>query len=183
MKADKLRIARLAALATLAGMAPRVALAQNCSAAVPTGTCTVSTTTTMTAGTVLQLTLSASSTALTAPATADYDAGYVADNGPTTTVRANRSWTLRIAAAAANWTATSTQPGVTARANKPAADLQWSTSAAGSFVGLTTGGAAVLATGATSGTSTTIYFHTLYSWTLDTPGNYSLAVVFTLSAP
>jgi len=180
---SRIRLNRFGVLVALAGVAPRFAAAQNCSAAVPTGSCTVSTTTTMTAGTVLQLTLSASSTALTAPATADYDAGFVANNGPTATVRANRSWTLRIASSAATWTATSTQPGVTARANKPAADLQWSTSPAGSFVGLAVVGAAAAGAGATSGTTTSIYFHTLYNWTLDTPGNYSLAVVFTLSAP
>jgi hypothetical protein len=28
-----------------------------------------------------------------------------------------------------------------------------------------------------------LYFQTLYSWTLDTPGNYSLAVILTLTAP
>jgi hypothetical protein len=28
-----------------------------------------------------------------------------------------------------------------------------------------------------------MYFHTLYSWTLDTPGNYSMSIVLTLTSP
>lgn len=36
---------------------------------------------------------------------------------------------------------------------------------------------------ATASAATTIYFQTLYDWTLDTPGNYSLSVVLTLIAP
>jgi len=170
-------------VAAASGGMPAVAAAQSCSAPIPAGSCTASTTTTMNAGTVLQLTLAVSSTALTAPATADYDAGVVADNGPATTVKSNRSWTLHIAAAAAAWNASNTQPGVAARVNKPASDLEWSTSPVGSFGGLTVGGVTAVTGGATSGTATSFYFKTLYSWTLDTPGAYSLPVVFTLTAP
>jgi hypothetical protein len=36
---------------------------------------------------------------------------------------------------------------------------------------------------ATASNATTLYFQTLYGWTLDTPGNYSLAVVLTLTSP
>lgn len=171
------------ALVAAGGMLSVRAAAQTCSAPVPAGTCTASTTTTMTVGTVLQLALTASATPLTPPATADYDAGSVPDNGPATTVKSNRSWTVHIAAAAATWTAANTQPGVAARPNKPAGDLQWSTSVAGSFAGITVGGATAVAGVATAGTTTNFYFHTLYSWSLDTPGAYALAVVFTLTAP
>ena len=163
------------------GVAPARAAAQTCSAAVPAGSCTASTTTTMTVGTVLQLSLSASATTLTPPGTADYDAGFVADNGPTATVKANGAWTLRIAAASAFWTATNTTAGVTARTTKPAADLQWSTG--GSFVGVTVAGTTLASGSATAGATTTIGYHTLYGWALDTPGAYSLVVVVTLSAP
>ena len=165
------------------GLAPTVAVAQTCSSPIPNGSCTDNTTTTMTAPAVLQLALTASATALTAPATADYDAGFVADNGPTATVKCNRSWTLRIAAGAALWTATNTVPGVTERANKPAADLQWSIAAGGPFAGLTVAGVTAKTGGATASTVTPIYFHTLYSWTLDTPGAYWIVAVFTLTAP
>jgi hypothetical protein len=167
------------------GVAPGSVAAQTCSAAVPAGTCTASTSTTITVGTVLQLSLSASATTLTPPTTAGYDAGFVADNGPATTVMANRSWTLRITAGSAFWTASNTTPGVTARVNKPAADLQWSTSPGGSFTGVTVAGTTFTSGGGTppAGTTTTIAYRTLYSWVLDTPGAYSLVVLLTLTAP
>jgi hypothetical protein len=176
-------VLRVLCLLVSLGLAPAVAAAQTCSSPVPAGTCTASTTTTMTAGTVLQLALTASATALTAPGTADYDAGFVADNGPSATVKANRSWTLKIAAVSATWTAANTVPGVTERANKPAGDLQWSSAAGGPFAGVTVAGATAKTGSATASTVTAIYFHTLYSWTLDTPGAYSLVVVLTLTAP
>jgi hypothetical protein len=36
---------------------------------------------------------------------------------------------------------------------------------------------------ATASSATTLFFQTLYGWTVDTPGNYSLAVVLTLTSP
>src|SRR6266853_4245582 len=162
------------------GLVPARVAAQNCSAPIPAGSCTASTSTTMIVGTVLQLALSASSTTLTPPTTAGYDAGFVADNGPAATVKSNRSWALRIAAAAAFWTASNTTAGVSARVNKPAADLQWSGSPGGPFAGVTVVGTTFTSGSATGGTTTTISYHTLYNWMLDTPGAYSLVVVLTL---
>jgi hypothetical protein len=41
-----------------------------------------------------------------------------------------------------------------------------------------------LTTGAaTASNVTTLYFQTLYNWLLDTPGNYSLPVILTLTSP
>ena len=173
----------LLCLVVAVGLAPAQLAAQNCTATTPAGTCTASTTTTMTAGTVLELSLNAGATVLTPPTTASYDAGFVADNGPAATVRANRAWTLRIAAGAATWTAANTTAGVIARANKPAADLQWATSPAGPFAGATVAGATLASGNATGGATTTLSFRTLYDWALDTPGAYSLVVRLTLSAP
>jgi hypothetical protein len=173
----------LAALLVAVGLAPVRVAAQLCNATTPNGTCMASTTTTMTAGTILELSLSTGATVLTPPSTAGYDAGFMADNGPTATVKSNRAWTLRIAAGAATWTATNTTGGVTARANKPAADLQWSASPAGPFAGATVAGADLATGNATGGAATTLSFRTLYDWTLDTPGAYSLVVRLTLSAP
>lgn len=173
----------LSCLLVALALSPARVEAQNCTAAVPAGSCTASTSATMTVGTVLQLSLTASATTLTPPITADYDAGFVADAGPAATVKSNRAWTLRIAAASAFWTATNTTAGVTARTTKPAADLQWSTSPVGSFVGVTVGGTTFTSGAATAGATTTIAYHTLYNWTLDTPGAYKLVVVLTLSAP
>jgi hypothetical protein len=163
------------------GLAPPRVAAQTCSAAVPAGSCTATTSTSMTVGTVLELSLTASATTLTPPATGDYDAGFVADIGPVATVKSNRAWTLKIAAASPFWTATNTTAGVTARTTKPAADLQWSTGAV--YAGLTVAGTTLKSGAATAGNVTTILYHTLYSWVLDTPGAYKLVVVLTLSAP
>jgi hypothetical protein len=137
----------------------------------------------MTAGRVIQLQMSAGSTALTAPTPADFDAGFNATTGPTLTVSANAPWTLSLRALAATWTATNTSPGAPARTTKPAADLKWSTASNGSFSSLTTSDANLVTGSATASHATTLYFHTLYGWTLDTPGNYSMSIVLTLTSP
>jgi hypothetical protein len=36
---------------------------------------------------------------------------------------------------------------------------------------------------ATASSGTTLFFQTGYNWTLDTPGNYSLSIVLTLTSP
>jgi hypothetical protein len=62
--------------------------------------------------------------------------------------------------------------------------LTWSTSAGGTFAGLTTTPATVQSIPATGGSApVNLFYKTLYSWGADTPGNYSLTVVFTLAAP
>jgi hypothetical protein len=127
--------------------------------------------------------MSAASTSLTAPTTADFDAGFNATTGPTLTVSANAPWALHIRAASATWTATNTSPGAPARANKPAGDLKWSLSAGGAFAPLTTSDASLFAGSATANDATTLYFQTLYDWALDGPGNYSLSIVLTLTSP
>ena len=35
----------------------------------------------------------------------------------------------------------------------------------------------------TAGTTVQLYYRTLYQWQVDTPGNYALQVVFTISSP
>jgi hypothetical protein len=159
------------------------AAGQTCNAGLPNGTCPANTSVTLTIPDVMQLTLTSTSTALTAPASADYDAGYVADAGPTATIKSNRAWRLQISAAAATWTASNTQPGVTARTSKPAADLAWATAAGGPFTALSVTPATAASGAATAGAPRSFFFRTSYSWGLDTPGAYSLAVVFTLLAP
>jgi hypothetical protein len=98
-------------------------------------------------------------------------------------VSANAPWTLHIRAASATWTATNTSPGAPARTNKPAGDLKWSLSAGGAFAPLTTSDASLFAGSATASDATTLYFQTLYDWSLDSPGNYSLSIVLTLTSP
>jgi len=53
----------------------------------------------------------------------------------------------------------------------------------GSFAPLSSVDANLVTGPATAGTATTLYFQTLYAWTADTPGNYSLSIVLTLTSP
>jgi hypothetical protein len=174
--------------ATVIGMAfgavatPVIASAQ-CTASGAPASCNQSGSVSMTAGRVVRLEMNAASTPLTAPTPADFDAGFNATTGPTFTVSANAPWTLHLRASTAVWTATNTSPGAPARINKPAADLKWSTASNGAFSALTTSDVNLVTGAATASSATTLYFQTLYDWTLDTPGSYGLTVVLTLTAP
>jgi hypothetical protein len=141
--------------------------------------CSLNDTVKVTVSTVLRLTLSQSATSLTPPDEAAYDAGFLLDNGPVATVKANRGWTLKVSANAALWTAAGG-----ANASKAAADLQWATSSGGTYTGLTTSPVTFnSAAGGNAGTAQPVFYKTLWSYANDTPGDYSLVVVYTLSAP
>ena len=136
----------------------------------------------ITVGRAVHLAIAPSATALTAPTAADYDAGFANTNGPTLTMRTNSPWNVAISAGAANWTAVDagTEPAWTA---KPAADLLWSTALSGPYNPMTTTPVTISTGVATAGTPITLYFRTLYNWITDSPGNYSLQLVFTITAP
>lgn len=179
------RAMRLAGAVIVAGIAtgtPTVASGQ-CAVSGAPATCTQAGSVSMTAGRVVRLQASAASTTLNTPTPADFDAGFNATTGPTFTVSANTAWTLSLRAGSSLWTAVNTSPGAPARTNKPAGDLTWSTVPGGTFVALSTTDASLFTGTATASNTTTVYFRTAYDWTLDTPGNYSLAVVLTLTAP
>jgi hypothetical protein len=59
----------------------------------------------------------------------------------------------------------------------------WSTASNGAFGALTTSDVNLVTGSATASSATTLYFRTVYNWTLDTPGAYGLTVVLTLTAP
>ncbi|MFL5483396.1 MAG: hypothetical protein ACJ8AK_14540 [Gemmatimonadaceae bacterium] len=166
----------------LVGVAAGSADAQ-CTASGAPANCSQAGSVTMTAGRVVRLQMSAGSTSLTAPTTADFDAGFNSSTGPTLTVSANAAWTLNIRAASADWTGTNTTTGVAARINKPAGDLKWSISSGGIFSALSATDASLVNGSATANSATTLYFQTAYDWALDTPGNYSLSIVLTLTSP
>jgi hypothetical protein len=177
------RLSALLAIALGLFAAPASLIAQACTANGSPGSCNRTGSVTMTAGRVVLLQASAGSTTLTAPTPTDFDAGFNATTGPTLTVSANAAWTLHIKAGSALWTATNTSPGAPARVNKPAADLKWSKTSNGVFTPFTTTDVNLVTGTATASSVTTLFFQTLYAWTLDTPGNYSLAVVLTLTSP
>ena len=172
----------LLAVALVASAAP-VRLMAQCTASGNGGTCNLPGSVLMTAGRVVLLQMSATSTTLTPPTPAHFDAGLNTTTGPTFTVSANAAWTLSLRSSTALWSATNTSPGAPARVNKPAGDLKWSKVPGGPFTALTTGNVTLVNGAATASSVTTLYLQTLYDWTLDTPGNYSLSVVLTLTAP
>ncbi|HTR21966.1 MAG TPA: hypothetical protein VMH88_14030 [Gemmatimonadales bacterium] len=162
--------------AALLGLAATTQVsAQTCSTAP---SCSVNNTASVTVPTLMQLTLSSTTTALTVPAVANFDGAAVADNGPTATVKANKGWNLTIASSANVWTAAGG-----ANAAKASTDLAWSTAANGTFAGLSTTPATVLTSGTGSSTSQSIFYQTSWHSAGDTPGTYSLTVVYTLNAP
>lgn len=174
--------APLAAFALITWATPSTLVAQ-CTASNAPANCTQLGSVSMTAGRVVRLQVSAGSTPLTAPTPADFDAGFNATAGPTFTVSANAPWTLSLRASSALWTAANTSPGAPARTTKPAGDLKWSTASNGTFTAMSTTDATLVSGAATASSATNLFFETLYDWTLDTPGNYSLTVVLTLTAP
>jgi hypothetical protein len=136
-------------------------------------TCTLPISATATINTVARLMISSTTTTLTAPNAADFGTSAgVTSGGPTITVLSNAAYTLTAAASATTWTGPS---GV----SKPASDLKMKVGA-GSVVPLGQVGTS------STGTATTDYaisYNTIYNWTTDKPGTYSLVVNYTLTAP
>lgn len=159
--------------------APRASLAQSCQTANgSTGTCSINVSSSLTIPTIIRLTVN-DTTTLSSPTDAIYTTGSVVNTGPTATIRSNTTWTLTVAAAAATWTAT----GAGARVNKPAGDLQWSTSAGGPFVPMTTSVATVATGSRGSSNAQQLYYKTLWNILVDGPGTYTLTLIYTATAP
>jgi hypothetical protein len=149
------------------------------------GTCNTTNTASVVVGALVKLDMSAPATALTNPSADDVAAGNVLPNaGPSFTIKANRSWTLKIKSQnAASWTYVGSDAGV-----KPISDLAWSTAVGGTFAAITAADATFLSgASSTNGTAAQAFFRT--SWANDftsasnAPGTYSLPIVFTLTAP
>ena len=168
--------------AALLALAPSTVLAQ-CTVAGSPSSCGLPGSASITAGRVIRLQMTATSTTLTAPTAADFDAGFNSTTGPTLTVSSNSSWQLYVRSATPFWSSTTTSPGAPARADKPVEDLKWSTNSGGPFVSLTAADANLLVGVATAADTRTLYFQTAYSWLLDTPGDYGLTLVLSLTAP
>ncbi|MDQ6690172.1 MAG: hypothetical protein M3Z18_06645 [Gemmatimonadota bacterium] len=156
---------------------------QACTANGSPASCNRTRSVSMTAGRVVRLQVSTAATTLTPPTPTDFDNGFNATTGPTFTVSANAAWTLYMRAQTVYWAAVNTSPGAPARTTKPAGDLKWSKTSNGTFNALTTSDVTLASGTATASNVTSLFFQTLYNWTLDTPGNYSLTVVLTLTSP
>jgi hypothetical protein len=133
----------------------------------------------------VRLSLSSTNIALLAATAGAFDTTYGTTTGPTLTVKANQGWNVTTRVTSASWAAAVLGgSGATPRANKPAADLLWATSAAGPFTAYSTTNVQMQSsTSATAGTVLALYFRVNYSWVMDTPGLYSIPVQFTITAP
>ncbi len=171
----------MAAILSLAALAlPVGAEAQSCTT-VPPGSCGANTSASMVIPAVIQI-LVASGSGPQPVTLADFESGHGEFAGPVVTVSANTPWALSISAAAPFWTSTSTLPGVTARADKPAAELQWSLGAA-SFTPLEVSAQQIAMGGRTNAALSALSWRVLYDLTLDTPGDYAMTVLFTVTSP
>src|ERR1700693_985047 len=157
--------------------------AQSCSGNA--GTCNLTNTASVSVNNLVKLAMGGWTTSLTSPTADQGEVGaLIADNGPTLTVKANRSWTLNIKTTnASNWTYVGSFSGT-----KPISDLLWSNASAGTFVGLSSSDALFLSgASSTNGFAAQAFFKTLwaagFTQPSNAPGVYSLPVVFTLSAP
>lgn len=129
---------------------------------------------------VLKLSVGASIVALGSPTDADYLAGFRDVAAVNVTVSANRPVVVQIGGQAGtfSYTGSMTNPA------KPASDLLWATSAAG--LSSTTNHMGSLLTFTSQNAASTViplYLRTRWSYSTDVPGNYSLGISFTLSAP
>jgi len=142
-------------------------------AASPSITCRVTNQVSATVPTVARLGITSTMTTLNAPLAADFaTVAGVNSGGPTLNVRANAGYTLTASAATPNWTGP-------VGSSKPATDLKMNVDGAGNVALGQVGTSSV----ATATTDYVIAYNTIYNWTTDIPGTYSLVVNYTLTAP
>jgi hypothetical protein len=177
MKASKILFAAVAT-ALVAGSAHAQSTI-NCGGASESAigsACTVQNTVSADVPSVARLSITSTTTTLTAPKAADFGSAgsgnQVLSAGPTLTVAANVGHTLT-ASAPSTWTL---QSGTTA---KPSTDLQIKVNS-GTMAAI--GQIGTLAA-ATNSATYALEFGTKYNWTVDVPGTYSLALTFTLTSP
>jgi hypothetical protein len=168
---------RIIAAVLVLGAISRVAGAQlGCSGA----TCTVEIS--MPVTDVIRLSLSGSSVSLGSPTDVDYSVGYrdVAGTAVSVNGKANRPFRVDMSAVTPSFA----YAGSMTDPLKPASELKWATSAAA--LATTTnhmGTAATLINQGAGNVTVPIFLRTLWDFTRDVPGTYSLAIRFTLSAP
>ena len=173
----------LVAFAAVLMVPARQLAAQGCNVATSPGSCTAATSATLTVGKVVQLTLATAASALATPTISDYTNGYLTGSGQLVSIRSNASVVVQVSARTAAWVATNTAAGVTAWTAKPSTDLQLGPATSGPFTALTTAGYTLSSSGATASLDVPVAYKVLLNWGNDTPGQYSLDVVYTVTAP
>ena len=149
------------------------------------GSCFTTNTASATVNALVKLGMGGTATTLTSPTADQIETGAsIPTDGPTFTIKANRSWTLNIkTTAVSNWAYVGSFAGT-----KPISDLTWSTASAGTFTNMSSTDAVFLSgASATNGLAAQAFFKTTwaagFTQPSNAPGVYSLPVVFTLSAP
>jgi len=149
-----------------------------------TGSCNTTNTASVTVGALVKLGMTTTTTALTAPSVTDIEGAVSLDNaGPAFTVKANRSWNLKIKSFnATTFDYVGTDSGV-----KPISDLSWAISSGGSYSALTASDVSIASGASSNSTTVNAFFRTSwaggFSAASNAPGTYSLPIVFTLTAP
>jgi hypothetical protein len=169
---------KLVSLAAAFALVASTAQAQTVSTTANPGS--VTTYATVTVNTIIRLTINDTSTAISSPTETDFDNGFQ-DVGAavTATVKSNKAWSLSIAGGAATWTGTGG-----AQAAKPVGDLRWRTAGAAPGTALTTSNVSINSgASGTGGTATNVSYDIVWSYASDTPGTYTIPVVFTAAAP
>jgi hypothetical protein len=148
------------------------------------GSCNTTNTASVTVGALVKLAMSSAATTLTAPSVTDIESALSLDNvGPVFTVKANRSWNLKVKSFnATNFDYVGTDGGV-----KPISDLSWATTSGGSYLAVTASDVSVASGASSNSTTVNSFFRTSwaggFSAASNAPGTYSLPIVFTLTAP
>lgn len=169
---------KLVALAAAFALVASTAQAQTVATTANPGS--ITTYATVTVNTIIKLTVDDTSTTISSPTEADFDAGFQ-DVGAavTATVKSNKAWSLSIAGGAATWTGTGG-----AQAAKPVGDLRWRTAGAAPGAALTTSDVSIASSAnGTASTATAVSYDIVWSYASDTPGTYTVPVVFTAAAP
>ena len=169
---------KIVSLAAALALVASTAQAQAVSTTANPGS--VTTYATVTVNTIIRLSINDTSTAITSPTETDFDNGFQ-DVGAavTATVKSNKAWSLSIAGGAATWTGTGG-----AQAAKPVGDLRWRTGGAAPGTALTTSNVSINSgASGTGGTPTNVSYDIVWSYASDTPGVYSIPVIFTAAAP
>ena len=131
---------------------------------------------------VLRISLGTTSVGLGAPNDVDFATGYKDVAGVAVSVngKSNRPFVVDMSAL----TGTFNYAGSMANPNKPASDLKWATSATAlPTTPKNMGSSATLINQGAGNVTVPLFMRTMWDFTKDVPGTYSLAIRFTVSAP
>ena len=138
--------------------------------------CTATNTVRVHVGAVLRLSLQGSPVVVATASPETIQSGGQTGAGPSALVRSNGAWKLHISASQDVWTPLDRS----ARTDKPAADLTWSTRSTDGFSSLSTGPTEAARGGPTDGTMLPLYYRTRFAPASDAPGAYAMVVRLTL---